>query len=55
MRLNEIKVENNVEQIKKYNNCVEKVNNIIAEEVNKYNKRIEELQNKNEKGEENEQ
>lgn len=46
MRLNEIKVENNVEQIEKYNNCVEKVNNIIAEEVNKYNKRIEELESK---------
>lgn len=51
MKLNEIKLENNVEQVKKYNDCVEKVSNIIAEEVNKYNKRIEELESK--KGEEN--
>lgn len=44
-----IKLENDVKQIEEYNNCVEKVNNIIAEEVNKYNSRIEELEK--EKGE----
>lgn len=54
MKLNEIKLENDVKQIEKYNNCVEKVSNIIAEEVTKYNKRIEELES-SKKGEENEQ